>query len=79
MVFKLFTHWGFRFGFSLVYLTAPLFIMWRFPMGPYFYKLRERQIAREKSYDQVRMKNADDVMIMTEQAQASFNAMEEFG
>ena len=68
MVFEVFTHWGFRFGFSLFYLTAPCFLIWRFPMGPFYYKLEQRRVARQKTYDQVRMKPEDEVQVMTDEA-----------
>ena len=42
--------------------------MWRFPMGPFHYKLGQRRIARQKTYDQVRMKPEDEVQVMTDKA-----------
>jgi hypothetical protein len=74
-----FTHWGFRWGLSLCYLTAPLFLIWWYPMGPFYNRLYKRQRTREKTYDMVRMKDQSEVQVMTDDAQQVYNRIEEIG
>lgn len=67
--FKL--HWSARMLLNLTALNLPIFLWWNYPYLFWGDKLHNRQMAREKSYAEVRMKPWDEIKVWTPEAEAA--------
>lgn len=73
MVFKLRVHWAIRLSVNLIVINSPVIAFWYYPYLFWNYKIGDRKVARRKNYSQVRMKTAENIAVMTTQAELALD------